>query len=60
LIKERVVVRAVHHEAVERAALSGEADVARAYVGRHARRQQGEVDEVAAVDREVADRGLVL
>ena len=59
LAEERVVVvGAVDDQAVERAALAGEADVAGADVARHARRQQREVDEVAAVDRQVLHRGL--
>ena len=66
LAEERVVVvGAVDDEAVQRAALAGEADVAGAHVGRDARRQQRKVDEVAAVDRQVphrrfADRGAHL
>ena len=56
LTKERVVaVGAVDDEAVERAALTGEADVAGADVARDARRQQGEIDEVAAVHGKVLD-----
>ena len=57
LAEERVVVvGAVDDQAVERAALAGEADVAGAHVARDAGREQREVDEVAAVDRQVLHR----
>ena len=54
-----VVVGAVDDDAVQRAALAGEADVAAARILDHARRGQDEVDEVAAVDGEVLDRLVV-
>jgi len=46
-------------ERVVRAALAGEADVARANVLHYARRGEHEVDEVAAVRRQVLNRLLV-
>ena len=56
LAEERVVVvGAVDDEAVERAALTGEADVARADVARDTRREQREINEIAAVDGKVLD-----
>src|SRR4029453_18795330 len=52
LTEERVVVvGAVDDQAVERAALAREADVAAPDIARDAGCQQREVDEVAAVDR---------
>ena len=60
LAEERVViVRAIDDERVERAALSGEADVAGAHVLHHAGRRENEVDEVASIDRQVLNRCLV-
>ena len=57
LAEERVVVvRPVDDQAVERAALTGEADIAGADVARDAGREQREVDEVAAIDGQVLHR----
>ena len=57
LAEERVVVvRSVDDQAVERAALTGEADVAGANIARDTGREQREVDEVAAVDGQVLHR----
>ena len=60
LTEERVVVvGAVDDQAVQRAALAGEADVAGAHVAGHAGREQREVDEVATIDRQVLYGDLV-
>ena len=60
LSEERVVVvGAVDDEAVEGAALAGKADVAGTHVGSDAGCEQREVDEVAAIDREIADGRFV-
>src|SRR5204862_7817662 len=61
LAEEHVVgIRAVDLQAVRSAALPAETDIASAgWIAHHAGREQREVEEVAAVDRQVGDRPFI-
>src|SRR5262249_6758552 len=54
-----VAIRAVDQDTVERAALSGEGQIAAAGVPHHAGRAHGDIEKVASIDGKIGDRLFV-